>query len=250
MSWLLTNIISAIVLPPTSLFLLLVAGVLLLQKNQRLGTAILTTGIIALWLLATPLISKVLLQSLEGNVVPVTIENKAQAIVVLGAGRYSNAPEYDGDTVSAPSLERIRYAALLAHKTGVPVLTSGGNPGTVSTPEGEMMRSVLESEFNTRVRWVESRSNNSADEARECWAILSPLHIRKIYLVTHAWHMPRAKAAFEKAGFEVVAAPTVFTAKTSFNPLLLIPDSMALNLSRTALHEWIGLLWYRLSGKT
>jgi uncharacterized SAM-binding protein YcdF (DUF218 family) len=250
MNWLLTNIISAILLPPTSLLLMLVAGLLLLRKNRRWSTVMLAVGIIALWALSTPLISKALLQSLEGDVVPVNIEQKAQAIVVLGAGRHFNAIEYGGDTVSAASLERIRYAAFLAHKTGIPILTSGGHPDTVDSPEGEMMRSVLESEFNTPVRWVETRSNNSADEARECWAILAPLHIRKIYLVTHAWHMPRAKAAFEKAGFEVVAAPMGFATEAPFTMVRLIPDATALDKSRLALHEWMGLLWYRLSRKT
>jgi uncharacterized SAM-binding protein YcdF (DUF218 family) len=255
MNWLLTNIISTILLPPTSLLLVLIAGLLLLQKNRRWGMSMLATGIIALWLLATPFASKILLQSLERNIIPVNIEpinvqHQPQAIVVLGAGRYSDAPEYGGDTVSGLSLERVRYAALLAHKTGIPLLTSGGHPDSVNAPEGAMMKSVLESEFNTPVRWVESRSNNSADEARECWEILAPQHIRKIYLVTHAWHMPRAKTAFEKVGFEVVAAPTGFTTEATFSLMQLIPDSRALNLSRTALHEWMGLLWYRLSGKT
>jgi uncharacterized SAM-binding protein YcdF (DUF218 family) len=257
MNWLLTNIISAILLPPTSLLLVLIAGLLLLQKNRRWAMTMLATGIIALWLLATPLASKILLQSLERNITPVNIETvgigsinvepRPQAIVVLGAGRYSNAPEYGGDTISGLALERVRYAALLAHRTGIPVLTSGGRPDSANAPEGAMMRSILESEFNTPVRWVETRSNNSADEARECWAILAPQHIRKIYLVTHAWHMPRAKMVFEKVGFEVIAAPTGFTTQAPFSLLQLIPDSRALNLSRTALHEWMGLFWYRLT---
>lgn len=251
MNWLLTNIVSSFLLPPANLLLVMVGGLLLLKRNRRLGWSLLAAGTIGLWLLATPLVGKALLQSLEHDVPPASFKDRAQAVVVLGGGTYIHAPEYGGmDTISDASLERVRYAAFLARKTGVPVLTSGGNPDKASFAEGELMKSVLESEFNTPVRWVENRSDTSADEARECWGMLSSQKIKKIYLVTHAWHMPRAKAAFEKAGFEVVAAPMGYATDTPFNVVQLIPDSRALNLSRTAWHEWIGLLWYRLSGKT
>jgi uncharacterized SAM-binding protein YcdF (DUF218 family) len=251
MHWVLTNIVSTFLLPPADLLLLMVSGLLLLKSNGRWGTAIITAATVAFWLLSTPLASKALLQALERDVTPASFNVGMQAIVVLGAGSYTRAPEYGGvNTVSDVSLERVRYAAYLANRTGLPVLASGGNPGKASFSEGEIMKSVLESEFNTPVRWVENHSDTSADEARECWKILAPQHISRIYLVTHAWHMPRARAAFEKVGFKVVAAPTGFATASPINVLQLIPDSRALNLSRIALHEWIGLLWYRLTGKT
>lgn len=251
MNWLLTNSVSSFLLPPADLLLLLIGGLLLLKSNRRWGVAIITATTVLLWLLSTPLASRTLLQGLERDVSPASFNDGVQAIVLLGAGSYIRAPEYGGmSTVSDVSLERVRYTAFLAHRTGLPVLASGGNPGKASLSEGEIMKSVLESEFNTPVRWVENHSDTSADEARECWKILAPQHITRIYLVTHAWHIPRAKAAFEKVGFEVVAAPTGFATGSSFNILQVIPDSRALNMSRIALHEWIGLLWYRLAGKT
>jgi uncharacterized SAM-binding protein YcdF (DUF218 family) len=250
MNWLLTNSVSSFLLPPANLLLLMIGGLLLLKSNRRWGVAIITATMLAFLLLSTPLASKVLLQSLEHNVAPASFNDSVQAIVVLGAGSYLRAPEYGGaSTVSDLSLERVRYTAFLAHRTGLPVLASGGNPGKASHSEGEIMKSVLESEFNTPVRWVENHSDTTADEARECWKILAPQHITRIYMVTHAWHIPRARAAFEKEGFIVVAAPTGFATGSPFNMLQVIPDSRALNQSRIAFHEWIGMLWYRLAGK-
>jgi len=109
-----------------------------------------------------------------------------------------------------------------------------------------LMRTVLEQEFHTSVRWVEDKSNNTADEARECWKILAPQGITQIALVTHAWHMPRAKMVFEQAGFTVIPAPMGFSTDSPFSILQLLPNADALRQSARALHEWIGIFWYQL----
>jgi uncharacterized SAM-binding protein YcdF (DUF218 family) len=159
-------------------------------------------------------------------------QHETQAIVVMGAGRYFNAPEYGGDTISWYALERTRYAAHLARNTGVPVLTSGGNPGGDGASEAALMKAVLEQEFHVPVRWN----------------ILAPQGIKKIALITHAWHMPRARQAFIKAGFEVIPAPMGFTTAAPFNILHLLPSAGGLSHTRLAMHEWIGIVWYRLRG--
>ena len=69
-------------------------------------------------------------------------------------------------------------------------------------------------------------------------------NVRTIYLVTHAWHMRRAKASFQAVGIEVVAAPTRFASKPT--PVLgdFLPTARALEASHAAMYEWLGLLWY------
>ena len=76
--------------------------------------------------------------------------------------------------------------------------------------------------------------------------MLSPLGIRRIYLVTHAWHMPRAAMAFRLAGFEVVPAATLFATAPAPGILQFVPDARALQNSRRFMHEIIGLAWYAL----
>ena len=67
-----------------------------------------------------------------------------------------------------------------------------------------------------------------------------------MYLVTHAWHMPRARLAFEHAGFQVIAAPTAFTTGFQTTALDVLPDARALRDSALFFHELIGMLWYRV----
>lgn len=247
MSWLATNIISALLLPPLNVLLLMATGLFILKSHRRTGMFLLWAGIVALWLLSTPAISRQLLQSLE-QTPPVTTPNpKAQAIVLLGGGRYFNAPEFDGNTtISNYALERTRYAAHLSRRTSLPILASGGAPDGPGKPEGELLENALEQDFKVPVRWVESVSSNTSDEARECWQILSREGITQIYLVTHAWHMPRSVAAFKKAGFTVTPAPMGYTTNAPSTALEWVPHSNALNTSRTAIREYIGLLWYQI----
>jgi uncharacterized SAM-binding protein YcdF (DUF218 family) len=69
--------------------------------------------------------------------------------------------------------------------------------------------------------------------------------IRKVILVTHAYHMRRARAAFQAAGLDVVAAPHGFRSGGEIGLLDFIPSSSAMESSWLALHESLGMLWYR-----
>jgi len=70
--------------------------------------------------------------------------------------------------------------------------------------------------------------------------------IKKIYLVTHAWHMPRSADVFRRAGFEVVEAPAAFTTRYRVDLLAFLPRAESLRDSKIFVHEVIGLLWYRV----
>jgi len=165
--------------------------------------------------------------------------------VVLGSGRYTEAPEYDlDDTVSALGLERLRYAALLQRKTGLPILVSGGAPGGESTAEADHMQAVLSADFRANVKWVERESRSTEENARYSQALLSATKVRSIYLVTHAWHMRRAARAFESAGIKVTPAPTGFYTLSHATRKLsaYLPSARGMYFSSLALHEHLGLI--------
>lgn len=65
--------------------------------------------------------------------------------------------------------------------------------------------------------------------------------------MTDAVHMPRAMMAFERAGIEVIPAPSTFIATGTLSLASFIPTAQALRHSHYALHEWLGLLWYQIS---
>ncbi len=247
MHWLIPKLISSVLLIPFNLLILFGVGIVLLPRRPRLGRNLILIAWLTLWTLSTPVISASLLQSLE-KTPPLQLDQlptDVDAIIVLGGGTYCNAPEYGQDTVSTDALERLRYAAELHRRTGKPILVTGGKLAN-TIAEAAFMKETLEHDFRVPVRWLEDQSHDTMENARFSAVVLTGQGIQRIFLVTHAWHMPRAQAAFEKAGFQVVPAPTKFTTHCRWTPLVLLPNSSALTVSANALHEWIGLLWYQV----
>jgi uncharacterized SAM-binding protein YcdF (DUF218 family) len=112
-----------------------------------------------------------------------------------------------------------------------------------------MMARVLREDFKTEVAWEEGQSEDTAENALFSARILKAAGIRRVLLVTQAMHMPRARAEFIRAGIEVVPAPTLFYSQVKWSPLMLVPTASGLYRSFYAVHEWMGLIWYRLQAK-
>jgi uncharacterized SAM-binding protein YcdF (DUF218 family) len=245
-----TRIIEALFLPPGGLILLGLIGLLLWRI--KLGRLMMTLSLIPLFLLSLPVISDLLYSLLE-TTPPVTRERIAterpQAIVVLGGGRYLNAPEYNSDTISQKSLARLRYAAKLSRETGLPIIPSGGNPGAFGKTEAVISHDMLRNEFGVSVLAIERQSNTTWENARYTAQLMKQLKIERILLVTDAGHMTRSLYAFEINGITPTPAPLNFlsVAGQEISPLLrYLPNAKALKESSSALHELIGMLWYRL----
>jgi len=253
MSWFITNSIAAFLLPPLSLLLLLALGLILLYYRPKLARILILAAFLLLWISSTPYFAQGALHLLEAQTTPLNIDNpnsppqSADAIVILGGGTYFHAPEYSGqDTVSDATLVRLRYGAKLQRETGKPILVTGGKPLGNSVSEAQQMRISLEQDFGVPVRWTEDASDNTFENAQNSFRILQQAGIRRIYLVTHAWHMPRAAAVFRRAGFEVIEAPTAFTTRYQTDLLTFLPRAESLRDSKIFVHEVIGLLWYRV----
>jgi uncharacterized SAM-binding protein YcdF (DUF218 family) len=241
-----------LVLPPFSLFVLIAIGWLAARRWRRTGHAMVTVSIVMLVLLCMPVVSGWLMQPLQSYppLDPDRIPPGVGAIVVLSAEMQSEAPEYGVDIPGPLGLERVRYGAWLHKRTQLPILVTGGRPSRMTTPLARQMQRVLVNEFGVPVRWVEDRSIDTHENAALSAEILKRDGIKSVLLVTHAWHMRRAMAAFEAAGLEPVAAPTRFIHPPTPIARDFVPDASALRASYYALHEWIGLLWYYLSGYT
>lgn len=249
MSWFITNFIAAFLLPPLSLLLLLATGIVLLYRHPGIAKALILAGFGLLWIAATPYFAEGALHLLESRtaVLVDSQHQSADAIVILGGGTYFHAPEYAGqDTIGDATLVRLRYGARLQRETGKPILVTGGKPLGNSLPEAQQMRIALEQDFHVPVRWTEEGSDNTFENALYSFRILQTAGVHKIYLVTHAWHMPRAAQIFRRAGFEVVEAPTAYTTRYRMDLLAFLPQAESLHESKIFIHEMIGLLWYRL----
>ncbi|MGF1630417.1 MAG: YdcF family protein [Kiloniellaceae bacterium] len=251
------TIVKILVLPPTSFFVLFIVAALLKKRWPRLGRVLLSILLLVVYLATTPFLAGELMAPLQ-RFAPVDLQNpdpEVGAILVLGAGVYFSAPEYwepgasefGVDAADSLTLQRTAYAAYLARATGKPVMVSGGPVGMPGARTvAEVMQRTLQRDFGVPVRWVEDRSDNTATNAVLSAAKLRDEGIDKVYLVTHAWHMPRAIIAFEQTGIEVVPAPTRFVSRSEVFLQDFIPSAKALLATYYAIHEWLGIAWYRL----
>ena len=244
------SFLKALILPPGGIVLLGLIGLML--GRRFLGKLLILTSFAALYMFSTPHVSTLLMTGLEPYPAlddQAIADAGAQAIVVLSGGRYSDAPEYGGDTVNQIGLARIRYAAWLSRKTRLPVVPSGGSVSDKDRiAEGILAAGVLNREFGVRTTGVGQQSQNTWDNAFMTGKMLDELGIHRVFLVTHAWHMPRALEVFERAGVAAIPAPTAFVhkGKTETKPSDWYPSAGALLNSYFALHEYLGRVWYRL----
>lgn len=246
-AWLITNLVAAALLPPLSLAILLVAGFVLHRRRPRLAMSLILISAVSLYALSTPWVGGLLQKSLEisSPIDPAALEG-VDAIVVLGGGRRIDAAEYGGDTLNSMSLDRLRYAAHLHRASGVPLLVTGGKPGAGTLAEGPLMQQVLKQEYGLAARWVEDASLTTWDNARLSAQLLRDDGVRRIALVTHAWHLRRAVPLFEVQGLDVIPAGTQFPGTDIDDVFDFIPNPTGLRDSYFALHEWLGILWYKL----
>jgi uncharacterized SAM-binding protein YcdF (DUF218 family) len=239
LSWL-KAMLKVLVLPPTSLALLALAGVLASRRWPRTGRAVAMAALLALLALSLPIVAAALDAALSPPAPFVAAAARdARAIVVLAGGARRYAADYNGDTLSALSLERIRYGAKVAKATGLPVLVSGGAPQH-GTAEADLMRDALERELGVPVRWVERQSRNTHENAILSAAMLRGAGIHRVVLVTHGFDMRRAAAEFAAQGIEVVPAATGLTIPHAATWRDFVPQFEAFRLSYYAVYEILG----------
>lgn len=233
-----------LVLPPGLLFLLYGLGVLLQRHHRRTGRALRFAAAGALYLLCTGPGAWLLVHPLESLEPPLANPAGAQAIVVLSAGSLRDSPEYPGrDIPDSIALPRIAYAAHLQRQTGLPILVSGGRLASQDLNSLAVgMQRVFEEDYRIPVRWREEASRNTAENARYSALLLKAAGVRRVLLVTDAMHMRRARLCFERAGLEVVAAPTHYLGRLDVRPTLLLPSAENLRRAWYASYEWLGLL--------
>ncbi len=243
---LLKAILVGLLVPPFGFMTLAIAGLILTRFRLRAGLRLMTLALTGLLILAIPAVPAFMIEALERDL-PRTVDPKAPpgAIVVLGAEiRQTLDPPHV--VIGTMSLERLRTAAALQRQTGLPILVSGGVLQHGAPSIAEIMARSLTEDFLVPVRWQETRSLDTWENARFSAEILRAQGITSVYVVTHAWHMRRSLLAFRDTGLTVVAAPT--PPGLRMGPVLedFVPHQSVWGASYFALHELIGYAWYTI----
>ncbi len=247
--------LSGLLLSPIPLLLLVLVGARLMFRRRVLAWALVLTGVCGLWLSTTEAVGNGLKQWLIKPATALRQEQIAElrraphtAIVVLGGGRRTYAPEYGVSTLNPRTAERLRYGMWLARETGLPVAFSGGvGHGAMPGPtEAEVAARVAEQEYGRPLRWLEGQSRDTHENAVKTLELLLPQGIQQIVLVTHDYHIRRALANFERAAqgraLRIVAAPMGLPRPGRLRATDFLPSLDGYEDTWTALHEWVGRL--------
>ncbi len=229
--------IAALLLPPAPFVLMVLAGGGLMRRHRRAGWTLLLAGALGAWLMCTAAVGSALTQwllqpppALSEAAVASLKKAPKTAIVVLGGGRKSLAPEYGLSDLNPFGIERLRYGLWLSRQTALPVAFSGGigHGGLPGPAEAEIAARLAASEFGHPLRWTETESRDTNENATRTVPLMRAQGVDHVVLVTHGFHMRRALAAFERASLRASI------------PLRMTPAPMGLEpASRMALHDWM-----------
>lgn len=251
------GVLTAMAMPPAPFLLLILVGARLMFKRRALAWLLILTSVLAIWFSCTTVAATGLRHWLlppTRALTPAEITELKRApktaIVVLGGGRSLLAVEYGVSDLSPMSLDRLRFGLWLGRETALPVMYSGGvgHGGAPGPSEAEIAARVAERDFGRTLKWQESESRDTRENALRSVALLQGQGIERIVLVTHDYHMPRAQENFERAvtkaqaKMQIVAAP--MGVKPSGRPDLIdfLPTRPGFNETRLVLHEWLGRL--------
>lgn len=242
--------------PGNLLLVLLTIGVALLWTPwQRAGRKILSLiTVIALIISVLP-IGRWTLQLLEDRFATVhSLPDRVDGIIVLGGMIDPIITEERGQITLTDSVERLTEGAMLAREypDAKFIFTGGsGNPLRQDLKEADVLPPLLElmGLDGTRVIF-ENQSRNTAENAAFSYKLAQPLPGETWILVTSALHMPRAVGSFREAGWTVLPYPVdyKFTKNERFEWSFNLRSGLG-NLNE-GLHEWIGLLFYWLTGRS
>jgi len=226
-------VLSALLLPPVPFLALALAGAWLARVRPRTGRACVLASCVGVWLSCSMGAARWAERTWLSEPVPLDAAQRAQlkaraaagepmAIVVLGGGLTETAAEYGATDLASPSLSRLRYGVWLARQTGIPLAASGGRgwaADDASAPaEATRMAEIAQAEFATPLRWVETGSRDTHENATNTLALLRASGVRQVLLVTQGTHMPRALREFRAAA----AAPSAASAAA----IVIVPAAM------------------------
>lgn len=252
---LLSGVVDALTRPGNLLLLMFVVGALLLAFGRRRagGTLVALTAIFSVAIMLLPVVGWVS-APLENRFPPPQLPEHIDGIVLLGGAIRMKMTEVHGQVALNRMGERLTETVALARRyPGVPVVVSGGNgpafprPGRL-TEAAAMRKLLVEDGVNASRIVVEDRSRNTFENALYSKAVAKPQAGQVWLMVTSADAVPRAVGCFRHVGWEVIPVPVEYH---SGGRGMSIDFDFAGELDglRDPVHEWIGLVAYRLLGR-
>lgn len=236
-------------MPPMCLVVAILCGAVIAFRWRRTGLALVLASAVLLYACCTHVVADRLLAAVEGLLPPANPDAlaDAQAIAVLSgdvyAGRRGGAP----DDVGLHTLARLRLAAALYRAHPLPILVTGAASGRTHESAAALMARALEQDYGIKATWIEKRATTTFENGTYSAAIFKANNISRVIVVTEAWHLPRAVWSFAHAGMTAIPAPAerIYLGRY-LNWREFLPDYSSFARSFFALHELLGLAYYRV----
>lgn len=249
----LKKLVTPLILPPGIIVAAIIgiAMILIHRRHWKLAWANLCVGLV-LWALSVPLVCNLLMRGLESDFT-IPASPSGDVIILLGGSVIRGVPDISGRSApSASTMGRVVAAVRLYHQVHLPIIVTGGR---VHDDDGEAVATVAkrflgELGVPENQILVEDRARDTQQNALLTAAICRREGYSRPILLTSAYHLKRAVMAFDAAGLPVIPYPAYFLGSRPelFAWRRLLPQAGALYVSAEALHEYLGLLYYRQGG--
>jgi uncharacterized SAM-binding protein YcdF (DUF218 family) len=203
-----------------------------------------------LWALSSAPVANTLMQGLESDYA-LQQDATGDVIILLGGGIIQQVPDLTG--TAAPSQQmmgRVVTAVRLYQRLKLPIIVSGGaHPGDEMVAEAPVIKRFLE-DLGVPAKMIieEDRARDTAENAQYSAAICKQHNFTQPIVLTSAYHLKRAHMTFTAVGMQATFFPAYFASAsdTQFDWLDWLPRASALYTSSAALHEYFGMLYYRV----
>ena len=251
-----SKIIWALISPDSLIVILGVsAWIAAIVKWQRISRSLLASCALLLVLIGFFPVGEWLIAPLENRFTTnAALPSEVDGIIVLGGAispRMSNIwqqPELGG---GADRITNFLYLARIYPNAQL-VFTGGSGAVTKQEFKEAEMAQILLDQVGLAERAIifESESRNTSENARNSKELVTPDNNENWLLITSAFHMPRSIGVFCQQQWAVQPYPVDHYSQKA--NLLRVNFSFGENLLvlGVAIREWVGLVAYRVSGRT
>jgi uncharacterized SAM-binding protein YcdF (DUF218 family) len=247
----LKKLVTPFILPPGIFILALIfSGVLLIfLKRRKIGIFNLILGLL-LWVFSSGLFSNYLIGNLESEF-DLPANATGDCIILLGGGIIDRVPDFSGfGTPTDSMLARIVTAVRVQKKLGIPLIVSGAKFYKNLSSEAQIARRfMVDLGVAAGQIIIEENARDTYENAKYTKEICMNYNFKRPILITSAFHMKRALWSFNRVGLDVIPYPAGFKSKymDDFSWFSYLPRSNSLGVTSDALHEYLGILFYKLA---
>jgi uncharacterized SAM-binding protein YcdF (DUF218 family) len=236
------------------LLLLLAATIGSFRKRSHGGRGFLLMALLLTLTLAVLPVGGWLLLPLEDRFPQPNLPEHIDGIIVLGGSVDSDISEARDQPQLNESAERLTAAAALARAHPEAKLVFTGGSGSIwagkKSEADYAERLLLDMGVPPGQLTVEKDARTTRENAANLTALLGPQAHGNWVLITSAWHMPRAVGCFRHLGWRVIPYPVDYRTYGNGEPLKPLDVAAGFAELSKALHEWLGLIAYRIQGAT